>query len=198
MLGVLVHVLVGLQTENQARHEALSRLDGTVKAYIAGTPLGRGAALDPAGLPPELHDMARRGERGTQLGRHNGDPTMWAVAPANGKALAVRQDYSRHAASLRGLDQAIIGSAAVALVLTLTAGLYTASGLTRRLRRTAHVARRISTGTAGRPPSLPVVCPAGLSLRLPLSSGFVRHARNYPRKLRISTVTGVVFPLLQQ
>ncbi|WP_406214189.1 ATP-binding protein [Streptomyces decoyicus] len=145
-LGVLVHVVVGVQSEANARDAALGVLDDTVKAYIAGEPLARDAAVDPADLPAALRDMARRGERGTQLGRHNGRPTMWAVAPADGKALAVQQDYSERAAALRGLDRALIGSAGLAIALTLSAGLYTASGLTRRLRRTAQVARRISTG----------------------------------------------------
>ncbi|MFH8409881.1 ATP-binding protein [Streptomyces sp. NPDC018019] len=146
VLGVLVHVLVSRQTEDQARGAALMQLDSTVEAYVAGEPLGRNARLDPPELPPALRDMARRGERGTQLGQRNGRPTMWAVAPADGKALAVGQDYTQRAAVISGLDQAIIGSAAVAITLTLVVGLYATRGVTRRLHRTAQVARRISTG----------------------------------------------------
>ncbi|WP_285509673.1 HAMP domain-containing protein, partial [Streptomyces sp. NBRC 13847] len=146
VLGVLVHVLVGRQTEDQAREAALVELDSAVEAYVDGEPLGRDAGVDPSELPPALREMARHGERGTQLGRHAGHPVMWAVAPADGTALAVRQDYTQRAAVLQGLDRAIIGSAAVAIFLTLLVGLYAASGVTRRLHRTAQVARRISDG----------------------------------------------------
>ncbi|UNO43629.1 HAMP domain-containing histidine kinase [Streptomyces sp. MST-110588] len=146
VLGVLVHVLVSRQTEAQARDAALVLLDSTVEAYVAGEPLGRDGAIDPAELPGALREMARRGEAGTQLGRRHGRPVMWAVAPADGKALAVTQDYSQREAVIRGLDRAIIGSSAFAIVLTLLVGLYAASGVTRRLHRTAQVARRISNG----------------------------------------------------
>ncbi|MFD9209446.1 ATP-binding protein [Streptomyces sioyaensis] len=146
VLGVLVHVLVGRQTADQAREAVLVELDTAVEAYVDGESLGRNAAVNPPDLPPALREMARRGERGTQLGRHGDQQVMWAVAPADGTALAVRQDYTQRAAVLQGLDRAIIGSAAVAIFLTLLVGLYAASGVTRRLHRTAQVARRISNG----------------------------------------------------
>ncbi|WP_414932706.1 ATP-binding protein [Streptomyces chrestomyceticus] len=146
VLGVLVHVLVSRQSEEQARNVALDRLDSVVETYVAGEPLSRDAGLDPPGLPPALRDMARRGERGTQLGERDGRPTMWAVTPADGRALAVGQDYSQRAAVISGLDQAIIGSSAVAITLTLIVGIYATRSVTRRLHRTAQVARRISDG----------------------------------------------------
>ncbi|MFI2259680.1 HAMP domain-containing sensor histidine kinase [Streptomyces tubercidicus] len=146
VVGVLVHVLVGRQTEGQARGAALDELDTVAAAYAAGESLGRNAAVDPADLPSALRTMARQGERGTQLADHRGRPAMWAVTPADGKALAVHLDYSQRAAALRGLDRAIIGSSAFAIALTLLVGLFAVSRITRRLHRTAQVARRISTG----------------------------------------------------
>ncbi|MEV5593712.1 HAMP domain-containing sensor histidine kinase [Streptomyces sp. NPDC052496] len=146
VLGVLVHVLVSRQSEDQARNAALDRLNSVVETYVAGEPLGRDARLDPPDLPPALRDMAHRGRRGTQLGEHDGRLTMWAVTPADGKALAVGQDFSQRAAVISGLDQAIIGSAAVAITLTLVVGLYATNNVTRRLHHTAQVARRISDG----------------------------------------------------
>ncbi|GAA2595363.1 ATP-binding protein [Streptomyces tubercidicus] len=146
LVGVLVHVLVDRQTEDQARGAALSELDTVAAAYTAGEPLGRNAAVDPADLPSALRTMARHGERGTQLADHRGRPAMWAVTPADGKALAVHLDYSQRAAALRGLDRAIIGSSAFAIALTLLVGLFAVSRITRRLHHTAQVARRISTG----------------------------------------------------
>nr|WP_234440796.1 HAMP domain-containing sensor histidine kinase [Streptomyces rimosus] len=146
VLGILVHVLVSRQTEEQARDAALTRLDSVVASYVAGEPLGRDARLDPPELPPALRKMAHKGERGTQLGQRNGRPTMWAVAPADGKALAVGQDYRERADVISSLDQTIIRSAALAITLTLFVGLFVTDGVTRRLHRTAQVAHRISTG----------------------------------------------------
>ncbi|GAA2307014.1 HAMP domain-containing histidine kinase [Streptomyces caniferus] len=146
VVGVLVHVLVGRQTERQARSVALSELDSVADAYVAGEPLGRNAAVDPADLPAPLRTVALRGERGTQLAEHKGRPVMWAVTPADGKALAVHIDYTQRDAVIRGLDRAIIGSSSFAIVLTLAVGLFGVSRITRRLHHTAQVARRISTG----------------------------------------------------
>ncbi|GAU66529.1 putative two-component histidine kinase [Streptomyces sp. NBRC 110611] len=148
LLGILVHVLVGQQTESQARTFALDRLERTVDTYIAGESLGPNAAVDPPDLPRDLREMAvRKKERGTQLADHEGKPVMWAVAPVDGgRALAVRVDYSRRADALRGLDRAIIGSSAAAIGTTLLVGLVAVSRITRRLHHTAQVARRISTG----------------------------------------------------
>ncbi|WP_326616007.1 HAMP domain-containing histidine kinase [Streptomyces decoyicus] len=146
VVGVLVHVLVGRQTESQARTAALSELDSAAESYVAGEPLGHNAAVDPADLPASLRTMALRGERGTQLADHKGRPAMWAVAPADGKALAVHIDYTQRDAAIRGLDRSIVGSSAFAIALTLVVGLFAVSRITRRLQHTAQVARRISTG----------------------------------------------------
>nr|WP_078871754.1 HAMP domain-containing sensor histidine kinase [Streptomyces sp. NRRL S-337] len=148
LLGILVHTLVGKQTEDQARGAALDALDGAVATYVAGEPLGRNASVDPPDLPHSLRELAvHHKEHGTQLADHQGRPTMWAVAPADGgRVLAVRVDYTDRAASLHGLDRAIIGSSAAAIGVTLLVGLFAVSRITRRLHRTARVARRISTG----------------------------------------------------
>ncbi|MFF4699048.1 sensor histidine kinase [Streptomyces chattanoogensis] len=148
LLGILVHVLVDRQTEDRARSAALDELNRAVTAYVAGEPLGRNAEVNPPDLPAALREMAvHHHERGTELADHDGRPTMWAGTPADGgKVLAVRWDYSARAAALRGLDQAIIGSSAAAIGVTLVIGLIAVSRVTRRLHRTAQVARRISAG----------------------------------------------------
>ncbi|MEV5510347.1 sensor histidine kinase [Streptomyces orinoci] len=148
VLGVLVHVLVDRQTQYRMRGAALAELDRTVTAYVAGQPLGADAAVDPPDLPAPLRELAAgRHERGTQLGDHQGHPVMWAATPVTGgRVLAVQLDYSQQAAGLRGLDEAIIGSAGAAIGVTLLIGLASVSRITRRLHRTARVARRISTG----------------------------------------------------
>ncbi|MEU8912078.1 HAMP domain-containing sensor histidine kinase [Streptomyces nigrescens] len=148
VLGTLVHVLVDRQTQDRARRTALAELDRSRSAYVAGNPLDRNVAENPPDLPAPLRDMTvRHHERGTQLATYQGRPVMWAATPvAGGKVLALRLDYGEQAASLRGLDRAIIGSSTAAIVLTLATGLISVSRITRRLHHTARVARRISTG----------------------------------------------------
>lgn len=149
VLGILVHVSVTGQTVHQARSEALSRLDATVRAHTAGNPLPPTGQLDPPGLPEPLRKLALRGERGTMLGEYEGRRIMWAASPADGKALTARADYDRGAETIAGLDHAIAISAVLAIVCTLLIGTVAVSRVTRRLHRTAAVARRISTGDLG-------------------------------------------------
>ncbi|MFE0174624.1 sensor histidine kinase [Streptomyces sp. NPDC059002] len=151
LLGTLVHVQASADGESRARKAALTALESAESAYAAGEPLGPDAAVDPAGLPASLRRMVlTREERGSQLAEHRGRPVTWAAAPVTGgKVLAVSQDYSSRAATVRRLDRAIIVSSVAATAVTLVAGMIAVSRLTRRLRRTAQVARRISAGDLG-------------------------------------------------
>ncbi|MFE0045776.1 ATP-binding protein [Streptomyces albireticuli] len=146
VLGVLVHVIVTRQTVHQARTEALSRLDSAARAYAAGEPNRHQAALNPPELPEKLRTMALGGKRGTALGDDHGIATMWAAGPADGGVLAARFDYRHSAGTIEGLDRAIVGSSALAIGGTLLVGVFAVSRVTRRLHRTADVARRISAG----------------------------------------------------
>ncbi|MFE5867607.1 sensor histidine kinase [Streptomyces roseifaciens] len=146
VLGVLVHVIVTRQTVHQARSEALSRLDAATKAYASGDPMHRPAALNPPDLPQRLQEMALRGERGTALGDYDGTPTMWAAGPADAGVITARFDYRHSKDTIDGLDRAIAGSATLAIGGTLLIGVFAVSRVTRRLHRTADVARRISAG----------------------------------------------------
>ncbi|MEE1757221.1 HAMP domain-containing sensor histidine kinase [Streptomyces sp. SP18CS02] len=146
LLGALVHVSVTRQTVEAARETALSRLEEVTRAYEAGEPLPRFAGVDPEGMPSSLRALAARGERGTLVSRHEGRPTMWAAGPADGRALAVRVDYSQSAETISGLDKAIVGSSVLAIGATLLVGAFAVTRVTRRLHLTAQVARRISAG----------------------------------------------------
>ncbi|MEV6670309.1 HAMP domain-containing sensor histidine kinase [Streptomyces sp. NPDC051162] len=146
VLGILVHVIVTRQTVHQARVEALERLDSAARAYSVGDPVHHQASLNPPELPPGLRDLALRGRRGTALGDDHGVATMWAATPAAGGVLASRLDYRHSAATIEGLDRAIIGSSTLAIGGTLLVGVFAVSRVTRRLHRTADVARRISAG----------------------------------------------------
>ncbi|MGW8955250.1 ATP-binding protein [Streptomyces sp. NPDC055709] len=146
LLGALVHVSVTRQTVDQAREKALSKLEDVTEAYEAGEPMGRFGAVDPPGLPAELRALALRGQRGTVVSDVGGRPTMWAAGPADGRALAVRIDYSLSAQTITGLDRAILGSSVLAIGATLLMGAFAVTRVTRRLHLTAQVARRISAG----------------------------------------------------
>lgn len=146
LLGVLVHVSVANRTVDDFRERALNRLTTASRAYEAGDPLPRFAGVDPVGLPEELRTLALRGERGTVIEEYEGRPTMWAAGPADGRALAVRMDYSAGAETIEGLDRSILGSSVLAIGATLLVGAFAVTRITRRLHLTAQVARRISAG----------------------------------------------------
>ncbi|MDG5808094.1 HAMP domain-containing sensor histidine kinase [Streptomyces ossamyceticus] len=146
LLGALVHVSVTDQTVSDARSRALGRLESATRAYEAGNRLPPDAEVDPPGLPQSLRALAESGRRGTMVGVVDGHPTMWAATPADGRALAVRLDYAQSAATIEALDRAILGSSALAIGVTLTLGALGVTRVTRRLRTTSQVARRISAG----------------------------------------------------
>ncbi|MCX5228664.1 HAMP domain-containing sensor histidine kinase [Streptomyces sp. NPDC006553] len=146
LLGILVHVSVTGQTVNDSREKALARLTDVTRLYEAGEPLPRFAGVDPPGLPPSLRALAVRGDRGTVVADDRGRPTMWAAGPADGRALAVRVDYTQSAETIDALDRSILGSSVLAIGATLLVGVFAVTRVTRRLHLTAQVARRISAG----------------------------------------------------
>lgn len=146
LLGALVHVSVTDRTVSDARSRALVRLDEAVRAYEAGNRLPLDSGIDAPGLPKSLRELAVSGRRGTMVDSVGGYPTMWAAAPADGRALAVQIDYAQSAATIENLDRAILGSSALAIGVTLIVGALGVTGVTRRLRTTSQVARRISAG----------------------------------------------------
>ncbi|MGW7456043.1 histidine kinase dimerization/phospho-acceptor domain-containing protein [Streptomyces sp. NPDC054787] len=146
VLGALVHVEVTRQTVATAREKALGKLHDASRAYEAGEALPPDAGLDPVGLPPELRALAVGGQRATVVADYRGRPTMWAAAPADGRALAAAVDYGQSARTISGLDNAIIGSSVLAIGGTLLVGAFAVTRVTRRLHQTATVARRITQG----------------------------------------------------
>ncbi|MFF8266095.1 histidine kinase dimerization/phospho-acceptor domain-containing protein [Streptomyces sp. NPDC016562] len=146
VLGALVHVEVTRQTVATAREKALGKLHDASRAYEAGEALPPDAGLDPVGLPPDLRALAVGGQRATVVADYRGRPTMWAAAPADGRALAAAVDYGQSARTISGLDNAIIGSSVLAIGGTLLVGAFAVTRVTRRLHQTATVARRITQG----------------------------------------------------
>ncbi|MFE4632008.1 ATP-binding protein [Streptomyces sp. NPDC056773] len=126
---------------------AVARLDRIAQAYEGGSPTPPGEGIDPAGLPPELRELAALGQRGTAVGEHKDKPAMWAAAPADhGRVIAAASDYSGSRRTIAELDRAILGSSVLAIGCTLLIGAFAVTRITRRLHQTAAVARRISAG----------------------------------------------------
>ncbi|MEU4498291.1 HAMP domain-containing histidine kinase [Streptomyces sp. NBC_00210] len=146
LLGALVHAAVTEQTVNQSREKALGRLVEVTREYESGEPVPRHGGIDPPGLPDSLRELAVRGRRGTMVATFRGRPVMWAAGPADGRAIAVRVDYTTSANTINGLDRAIVGSSVLAIGATLLVGAFAVTRVTRRLHLTAQVARRISAG----------------------------------------------------
>ncbi|MFE6851400.1 ATP-binding protein [Streptomyces sp. NPDC057674] len=146
LLGILVHVSVTGQTVNDSREKALARLTDVTRLPAGGPPPPRAAGADPPGPPPPPPARAAGGARGTVVADDRGRPTMWAAGPADGRALAVRLDYTQSAETIDALDRSILGSSVLAIGATLAVGAFAVTRVTRRLHLTAQVARRISAG----------------------------------------------------
>lgn len=147
VLGVLVHNAVARQTVGQVRKETRADLDIALDLFEYGTSReGINSALDPPELPEELRRLARNGQRGTMVGTYRDRPVMWAAAPAGNQVMAVWSPYGNTRRSLDMFDTAILGSALLAATAVALAGLFLAHRISRRLRTTAAVARRITAG----------------------------------------------------
>ncbi len=147
VLGILVHNVVARQVVGEVRKEVQAVLDHALAHYAYGTAHGDVAmALNPAELPVPLARLVAEGHSGSMVGERDGKPVMWAAAPADGKALAVWIPYGSTRSRLRAIDTAILASAGLAAGTVALAGLFLAGRISRRLARTAAVARRITDG----------------------------------------------------
>ncbi|MFE9842369.1 sensor histidine kinase [Streptomyces goshikiensis] len=147
VLGILVHNVVARQIVGEVRKDADRELDHALGHYEYGTAHGDvNSSLNPPGLPPPLRALVARGLTGSMVGERAGKPVMWAAGPADDQALAVWIPYESTRTRLRDIDTAILASSLLAAGVVALAGLFLASRISRRLTRTAAVARRISAG----------------------------------------------------
>lgn len=156
-VGLLVHrALVGQHTE-QARKSAENALDSVLTGYErTGDLLGWHAAADAPALPADLRRLAERGHQGSMLGPGPGGaapsgPVMWAAARIGGdtppvRVVSVWVDYADDQKAIAQLDQAILISAALSVVVTVLAGVLAADRISSRLRTAARTARTIAQG----------------------------------------------------
>ncbi|MET7530070.1 HAMP domain-containing sensor histidine kinase [Streptomyces goshikiensis] len=147
VLGILVHNVVARQIVGEVRKDADRELDHALGHYQYGTTHGDvNSSLNPPGLPPPLRALVAKGLTGSMVGDRAGKPVMWAAGPADDQALAVWIPYESTRTRLREIDTAILASSLLAAGVVALAGLFLANRISRRLARTAAVARRISAG----------------------------------------------------
>lgn len=146
-VGLLVHQASVRQHTDQARKSAQTALDAMLDLYArTGDLAGSNAAQDSPDLPAPLHDLARRGHRGSMLGPGPHGTAMWAAAGTGGRVLSVRVDYADDEQAIADLDRAILISVAVAVFVTVLAGILVADRISSRLRTAARSARTIAGG----------------------------------------------------
>ncbi|MFJ6797624.1 sensor histidine kinase [Streptomyces sp. NPDC091268] len=146
-LGILVHNVVARQIVGEVRKDVDRDLDHALGHYEYGTAHGDvNVAMDSPELPGPLRSLVARGLTGSMVGEHAGKPVMWAAGPADRQSLAVWIPYENTRERLRDMDTAILASAVLAAGVVALAGLFLANRISRRLRTTAAVARRISAG----------------------------------------------------
>ncbi|MFF4456094.1 sensor histidine kinase [Streptomyces goshikiensis] len=147
VLGVLVHNVVARQVVGEVRKDADRALGHALGHYQYGTTHGDvNTSLNPPDLPPPLSALVAKGLTGSMVGKQAGKPVMWAAGPADGQALAVWIPFESTRTRLRDIDAAILASSLLAAGVVALAGLFLANRISRRLTRTAAVARRISAG----------------------------------------------------
>ncbi|WP_327591669.1 HAMP domain-containing sensor histidine kinase [Streptomyces chartreusis] len=161
VLSVLAHNTMARHIIGQARLEAEIALDTALAHHAAGNPPAPHTLIAPAHLPDRLRRLAENGERGTMVGTHHDQPVMWAAARADSKVLATWRDYRPAQQAVRDLDRTITLAATAASACVALAAVLAAARISRRLRATASVARRITAGdlsARAHPPGPP---PAG-------------------------------------
>ncbi|MEU9131598.1 HAMP domain-containing sensor histidine kinase [Kitasatospora sp. NPDC048540] len=151
-LGLLVHQASVHQHTAQARKSAQNALDSLLTGYDrTGELVGWNTVPDDPALPAELRRLAERGRQGTMLGPGPDGTAMWGAAGIGGgtepvQVVSVRVDYADDERAIAELDRTILVSAALAVVVTVLAGVLAADRISRRLRIAARTARTIARG----------------------------------------------------
>ncbi|MER5863458.1 HAMP domain-containing sensor histidine kinase [Kitasatospora sp. NPDC002040] len=159
-LGLLVHRASAHQHTGQARKAAANALDSLLAGYDrTGQLVGWNARPDDPALPAELRRLAEQGRHGTMLGPGPNGTAMWGAAGitsagtgATGRpvqVVSVRVDYAEDEQAIAELDRTILASAALAVLVTVLAGVFAADRISRRLRIAARTARTIAQGDLG-------------------------------------------------
>ncbi|GAA4853539.1 sensor histidine kinase [Saccharopolyspora rosea] len=143
-LGFAVHEVTLHNRLDQTRSEVDARLTVAARSYLdTGTPTVDSALDDPA-VPAPLDAAARAGQRATFLDMSTS--TVWAATSVGGRTLSVHDSLAATFAAVDGLDRTLLVAGVGAVAGSSVLGVVVANGLSRRLRRTADIARAVAAG----------------------------------------------------
>ncbi|GAA3141563.1 HAMP domain-containing sensor histidine kinase [Planomonospora alba] len=145
-LSVIVHVTYARRQADDARRLQAERVELLLREYRRSGQAVFGGRLDDPALPPDLRAAVRGGAVATALRRTGEGTFVWAAAGVDGRVLSLRSDYRHRLDDLAALDRVLLlGSAAVVACGGL-AGIAIGARLSRRLRRAAAAASRVTAG----------------------------------------------------
>ncbi|MER5970637.1 two-component system sensor histidine kinase CseC [Streptomyces sp. NPDC002055] len=109
------------------------------------------AKIDDPALPPALRAVVLTGKRATYLDDDQGDaPEVWAAVPlAGGRVLSIHTRFEDRYAVLTDLDQALVVGSASVVLGGCALGVLIGGQLSRRLRKAATAAGKITEGDTG-------------------------------------------------
>lgn len=152
LLAVALSLLVRTEFSRvqlaDARRVQDERIQLVVRDYGLTGRAALGSRLDAPDVPAELAAAVRGGKRATYLQRTAEGAWIWAAAETNGRVLSLRTPYTDRDEALRQLDRVLIVGSVAVLVSASVLGVLFGSRLSRRLRRAAAAARRVTAGDA--------------------------------------------------
>ncbi|MFI9550625.1 sensor histidine kinase [Nonomuraea endophytica] len=145
-LSLIVHLAYARTQADDAHRLQTERIRLLLREYERGGQAAFGSRLDDPALPADLRKAARDGTVATALRQTSEGTFVWAAAGTGGHVLSLRSDYQPSLDELAALDRVLLlGSVAAGAGGTL-AGIAVGARLSRRLRRAAGAARRVSAG----------------------------------------------------
>ncbi|PSJ28133.1 histidine kinase [Streptosporangium nondiastaticum] len=145
IMGLVVHHRTATSQLETARESLESRLATAVEDHAAGVDRAR-TLINPERIPGPLRKAVDAGKRATYLDRSGPVPMLWAASRLGPDTIVVKHPYSRQAANLDKLDEALwwAGGLGTAFAGIVGVGLATVAG--RRLNASARTAERIAHG----------------------------------------------------
>jgi signal transduction histidine kinase len=145
-LSLLVRTEFSQTQLADARQLQDERIQLVVRDYALTGQAALGSELNSQGVPPELLNAVRGGQRATYLERAADGSWIWAAAETDGKVLSLRSPYSDRDDALNRLDQVLLIGSVGVVVLSSVVGVVLVSRLSRRLRLAAGAARKVADG----------------------------------------------------
>ncbi|MFI1964139.1 two-component system sensor histidine kinase CseC [Streptomyces pathocidini] len=151
VLSLVVHNAARVSMLDSSRDVQDERIKYAQRIYEStGRPPFDSKIDDPA-LPDPLRDAVMTGQRATYLqDNRDGAPEVWAATPvANGKVLSIHSRFEDRYAVLTDLDRTLLIGSASVVVGGCALGVLIGVQLSRRLRKAATAAMKITEGDPG-------------------------------------------------